>query len=103
MACLLGGQFPGYGCDNRFLCTNTCVPASCRSNNDCGDGACVIYRGVCQGILGLTCSVPNSDSCLANDSLCEGGDECSMNEDGVWNCSDLVLCELPPLPSYSSR
>lgn len=69
-----------------------CVPADCRSADDCAGSPCGIELSVgCLLPLGLRCRAPESE-CIS-DADCAGRDHCAL-EDNQWRCSDqFATCE----------
>jgi hypothetical protein len=61
----------------------TCVPAECKTNNDCESGECgaTIYFSGCGWEFGLSCRGPD-DTCRIDDD-CNGGEDCVALQRGT--------------------
>ncbi len=69
---------------------STCVPAECRTGDDCAAGACGVMLDVCGTPVGLRCRAP-SDECLSNADCVDG--ICSADNGSGWSCTEGVACE----------
>lgn len=70
MACLCGNTRANVGVSLRV---NECVPASCRSTDDCGGYPCGVARSACNQEVSLQCRTAD-DSCF----LVEVSGQCSL-------------------------
>lgn len=75
----------GYEMLNNF---SKCLPATCRSDEDCPLGRCGVSRGPC-GPAALFCRNPDNDDCT-DDPSCN----CFFDEDTErWRCGGGGACE----------
>ncbi|HEY6458678.1 MAG TPA: hypothetical protein VIY73_00965, partial [Polyangiaceae bacterium] len=69
--------------------TNSCIPAECATDGDCGPGNyCVPSRGYCGSIGGFFCT-SGSDTCVDPKTDCScGGNSCAYDPElGHFACA----------------
>ena len=90
-ACLCTAGLPLEDSDGGYQGFNSfskCLPAGCRSDDDCPGGRCGVSRGPC-GPEALFCRHPDNDDCT-DDPYCG----CFFDEDTErWRCGGGGACE----------
>lgn len=84
-----GGSFL-YGATRR-----ECVPATCRSSDDCGGEACGVAKDGCNWVgAGLFCRTEH-DACRVDEDCPDDGNQyCSYDTSaGHWACFEAAICE----------